>query len=234
MVALFLPFMRNNRKISRAREATLPKIFSAPTGRTIQSPAVVAAHQMVASWLNCSLDNTPEIQELLGFDDTSRGRVISLLEQVRECVGMRIIVPPERSHLLISLGPIDKMMSRYPIYPTLAYDPGTESLSVLRRLVPGSAYPNGETMAAHGIIELARNGRACLGRLRECRCGRWFFARKDASLACGPACKQKIYDQRPEIKERKRALNKANTEIRTGRIFMKPSTSKLPGKGANR
>jgi len=62
--------------------------------------------------------------------------------------------------------------------------------------------PAGESVAAHSIIELARRG--LLDRLRQCDCGKWYFARFAHQRSCSSTCRRRVYEKTEKFKTKRR------------------------------
>jgi hypothetical protein len=81
-------------------------------------------------------------------------------------------------------------------------------LGVNRQSVPVIAYPTqakvrwGEGSAIMALIELGRLG--YVNRIRQCLCGKWFFARFAHQLNCSTRCQQKLFSQSIEYKRKRR------------------------------
>jgi hypothetical protein len=61
---------------------------------------------------------------------------------------------------------------------------------------------NGEVQTAEWVIELSKSG--FLNRVRLCRCGQWFFARRCDSFTCSPKCRNDEYENTEARIEKRR------------------------------
>ncbi len=195
-------------------------IFSSPRGRTIGTPEVKVAQQWITSWLNAERDFDHGTLAASGCTSESRGRVLSLLSYVSNVTRIRITAEdPRQSEQWITFDGITAQMEKYPVFPSLAYLPGSKRWGVIRALPKSSQYPAGEALAAHGIIELARN--SLLDRVKACACGRWFFANNPLRVACSVRCRQLNWEKSPEVLKRRKRQAKANAEYNSGRVHVR-------------
>jgi hypothetical protein len=59
-----------------------------------------------------------------------------------------------------------------------------------------------EVFAVHALVDLAKQGR--IDRLKECACGRWYYARFSHQRFCSAECRVKFWEDSEERKEQKR------------------------------
>jgi hypothetical protein len=241
-----LPELRPTTAMGRDHYAS---IFRRTRSRSINSPEVAVAHEYLTDWLN-GADSLEVVAPQYRNSPESTERIRVLLELVRgviaafEKASKTGVVDREIEDALVVQFPgISRALVDYATVPYLAFQPSSKLWGLghwptgLR--FPGSNLndigqvpqptstlrPYGEVMAAHGILELARSG--ALSRIRQCDCGRWFFAIKKNGVAHHRNCRQKIYDRKPEIIAKRKAQNKNNDLIVTGKIhFQKRETSR--------
>lgn len=222
-------------------------IFARTRSRSINSPEVKIAHQALTEWLNGdnsweeidpgyrnTPDSTDRIRQLLGLVTsvtTEFGRQAPTLYP--NSYGISTNKDPRREkETIVHFGAISKALADYATVPYLAFqpnskswgighwpvaDPDTPDLGMIPVLRP-TKRPYGEVMAAHGILELVRSN--ALSRIRQCDCGRWFFALRIDGVACSDTCRKRIHDQKPEVKKRRKDKAKKNSDYTTGLIHV--------------
>jgi hypothetical protein len=137
----------------------------------------------------------------------SRERIVDLMNNLRELIYLMEDVdpqfdwtnnpPPERFDEL-TLELCDRL-GEYPTKPAFSPNHGQEW--VIENAVAGHR-PPGESVAAHAIIELAKQN--LLDRIDQCVCGNWYFARFLHQRCCSAACRRKIYEKTSEFREKRR------------------------------
>ena len=211
--------------MSAKRETTSERmgLFWRPAGRfpTASREAKVAQNWLV-SWLNME-GAEPEVQRQLGYTEESVARIRKLFEMVQALVKIKIRdEDEERADLWMCFQNVDKIMRDYAIFPTLNFQPSSQTWAVMRRVAPTNPFSGSETLAAHGILELARLG--LLNHVRQCSdpCNKWYFAKRDDAVACGnDTCRRRVYDRQPEVKEKRKKQAKDNAAFHTGKLFLK-------------
>jgi hypothetical protein len=108
-----------------------------------------------------------------------------------------------------------KLMRPYLITKGLVRQTSDGKLLRASRCGPENPYPDGETLAAHTILEMAERG--TLHLIRVCVCGKWYVATRRDNIACCKTHGQRIADQTAEAKEKRREKNRHNREIREGK-----------------
>jgi hypothetical protein len=63
-------------------------------------------------------------------------------------------------------------------------------------------HPTGESLAIHGVIELAKLH--LLQRVNQCKCGRWFFAKFAHQRFCTQRCRKKHHESSEAFKATRR------------------------------
>jgi hypothetical protein len=69
----------------------------------------------------------------------------------------------------------------------------------------------GPEHAVLGIMRLTE--KRLLDRVKQCRCGRWIFAKFPQEQHCSPACRLKAHRSQPNWKERRREWQKGNRVV---------------------
>jgi hypothetical protein len=69
-----------------------------------------------------------------------------------------------------------------------------------------SKFPISEMSAIQIALEMATAG--TVGRIRQCRCGEWFMANTNKKLVCSGACRFKKYQEKKEVKEKRKMYMK--------------------------
>lgn len=62
--------------------------------------------------------------------------------------------------------------------------------------------PIGEMGAIQFVLEMATAG--TVGRIRQCRCGKWFMAKTNKKVVCSGTCRFKKYQEKESFKEHRR------------------------------
>jgi hypothetical protein len=214
--------------------ADLTTVFSEQKQRYINNPQVRAAHIALTSWLNgdySSEGNSPDVRNTAD----SMQRILLILCELQfflaKLEDQKGALYPEgaggkprnpgfkRVETYHARFPqLDKLLSDYAVVPQLVFEPKSARWGVVHQPALSSR-PHGEVMAAFGLLELVRAG--CLARVKRCDCGRWYFARKFDSVSCGQnRCRQRVYDQKPEVKERKKANREKNAAYVSGMVHV--------------
>jgi hypothetical protein len=232
-------------------------IFARTRIRSVNTPEVKIAHQWLTGWLNGE-NSWEEIDPSYRNTPDSVERIRQLLELVTRVVtkferqaptsypdsyGVPTNEAPKRKKgTIVHFGEISRALADYATVPYLAYqpnsrlwgighwpvgDPKKPEIGIIPVLRP-TKRPYGEVMAAHGILELVRSN--ALSRIRQCDCGRWFFALRTDGVACSDTCRKRIHDQKPEVKRRRKEQARNNSDYTTGRIHLR----KQPDKHAKR
>jgi hypothetical protein len=213
-------------------------IFERSRSRSLNCPEVAQAHESLTTWLNgenpweshrpASERNNPE----------STHRILALFELVRRLTrpdyeqgtlkmwfAQEELLPNmRRTYRFLE---IESRMQQYATVPYLAFQrPGRRwgvgqwpaGHSPDQMTKPQQTFrPYGEVMAAHGILELARH--QALARVRQCECKRWYFAKREDGVACSDTCRKRIYDQKPEVKnKRKRKAKELDLLHKNGKV----------------
>lgn len=197
--------------------ATFPR-----KARSVRTPEIRFAARAVTQWLNGERHGAYAVEgswEYHTWRNTphSRKRIIALREVISEQLkNLQELVAdfpdvlkadPSSIALTIPLPRVHTLMEAYPTAPALQYDLASGCLGI-RQWPTGSRYPTGEVLAAHGLISLAQA--EALDLLRICKCDRWYFAGRTDSPGCSPKCRQKLYDQTDEAKEKRRVRLQKN------------------------
>ena len=200
-------------------------VFPVTKRRSLNTPEVRLAHEWLTHWLNGTMNTGPELPD--GYRNTpeSRERLLALLNAVRDQLEsfrehQLPYYPNEKDELLQTVFlEIAKLMRPYATVPLLLYHPKTKRWGLGLQAADPGLRPEGEVMAAHGILELARS--EALDRLRICDCDKWFFAKRKDGVACSDTCRKRIHDQKPEVKEKRQEKARNNLEIRSGNIYLR-------------
>ena len=215
--------MRRERPTKREQATIRPALFASPRSRSVNTPDVRNAHGWLTFWLNAERDLDADAQRVEGYSSESKERILGLLALVSATVKK---VQAQRGDIQYSatFTDITEAMRPYTAFPTLAYVADAKTWIVIRELPEDSRFPARETMAAHGLLELARH--ECLDRIRHCDCGRWYFALRDDGVACSDTCRKRIHERTPEAKAKRRQRLQDNAEYNTGKIFLKGKHAK--------
>jgi hypothetical protein len=223
-------------------------IFARTRRRSVNGPEVKIAHQSLTEWLNGE-NSWEEIDRNYRNTPDSTERIRHLFELVTNVVSEFERQAPtlypnsygrstnedrkRESEVIVHFGEISKALADYATVPYLAFQPSSKLWGLghwpawptdgpdigMIPFVRGTNRPYGEVMAAHGILELVRSN--ALSRIRQCDCGRWFFASRIDGVACSDTCRKRIHDQKPEVKKRRRDKAKKNSEYTTGLIHVR-------------
>ncbi len=136
---------------------------------------------------------------------TSRKRILDLIDCIRETLAeidknqdrQLMCFPGKKLRRLMH--ELDCRTSEYQLEPFCEID--CDNKLFIDEAVSGRV-PAGESVAAHGVFELLKQG--LLDRIRCCICGRWFFARFAHQRSCSGACRHKLYEQSDDFKDRRR------------------------------
>src|SRR5260370_38003921 len=94
---------------------------------------------------------------------------------------------------------LERKIARYRSRPSFYVERGKEW--AFDEVICGP-FPAGESLAAHGVIELAKQ--KLLDRVLFCVCGKWVFRRFAHQRSCSATCRHKLYEQSDEYKENRR------------------------------
>lgn len=216
-------------------------MFIEQRGRSLIPPVARIAHQALTYWLNDEDPPGVDVRPDLAHPPESTERIKGLLALVRATIQhlespagsyrQKVAEMWRITNLTVTLLDIDHAYQDYATAPYLVYQArtglygigqkpvakeGSETYNVIG--VEFTHRPQGEVMAAHGILELARCG--LLDRIRTCECGQWYFARKKDGVACSGTCRQRIHDRKPEVKARRAAKAKANRLYTSGKVYI--------------
>jgi hypothetical protein len=228
-------------------------IFARTRSRSVNTPEVRIAHQSLTEWLNGE-NSSENIDSNYRNTPDSTERIRRLFELVTSVVASFEREAPRRypnsygvltdkdpgreKKIIVQFGEISRALVDYATVPFLAFRPSSKSWgfghspvghpelqgSEMIPSIKPTHRPYGEVMAAHGILELVRSN--ALTRIRQCDCGRWFFALRSDGVACNDTCRKRIHDQKPEVKKRRKDKAKKNLDYTTGLIHVR----KQPGK----
>ena len=165
----------------------------------------------VTQWLN------GEEKRHIGKNSrASRKRILDLIDCIRETL---TTIEAEPHYDLIShpskklvklMNELEDRISEYQLTPSFYIDFGKEW--AFDEAVSGR-FPAGESVAAHGVIELTKQ--KLLDRIRCCVCGKWFFARFMHQRSCSAKCRHKNYEQSEEFKENRRTYMRNYYRLKT-------------------
>src|ERR1019366_7258318 len=136
----------------------------------------------------------------------SRRRIEDLIDCIRETLAEidknqdRDLISFPGKELSRLMNELDLRIGEYQLEPSCYID--CDNKLFIDEAVIGRV-PPGESVAAHGVFELMKQG--LLDRIRLCTGGRWFFARFAHQKSCSAACRHKIYEQSDEFKVKRRA-----------------------------
>lgn len=136
----------------------------------------------------------------------SRKRILDLIDCIRETLaeidknqGRRELIFFPGKTLGRLINELDSRVSEYKSEPFCDID--CDNTLFIDEAVCGRV-PAGESVAAHGVFELMKQG--LLDRIRCCICGRWFFARFAHQRSCSAACRHKVYEQSDDFRDKRR------------------------------
>lgn len=158
----------------------------------------------VASWLNGEGGRNSV---------ASRKRVVALLENLRKILAIVASMPsdfdwdnagygahpPEPEGFDRLTTELAYRLQEYPTCPFFSVDVGRKWF--IDDGVWGNR-PSGESVAAHSIFEIAKAG--LLDRIKQCDCGRWYFARFRHQCSCSTACRRRVYEKTQSFKAKRR------------------------------
>ncbi len=161
-------------------------------------------------WLNCELGSD---QLYLGKPTkASRARVTRLLREINEASAMLTAFDRENPEfdffdneekaLGLRFKRIQALLDDYPKWPTV--EVAYEGMRAVLRIsdASGRGRPLGEQLAVWSIIH--STGLDQLEMVRQCRCEKWYFARRADQKACSAGCRHKIYEQTDAFKAKRR------------------------------
>jgi hypothetical protein len=175
-------------------------------GRIERKPKLTFTSDLV-SWLN---QDSPSYRGKP--TKMSRTRILTLLNAIRRATTLlcaAVEAEPDRNYwedpptaIQETLAKIEDMLGDYPMWPTVEIRGqfGESGLHFDHATGPGR--PLGEQVAAWGVVELAQSRR--LDLIRQCACGKWFFAKRNDQKACTPICRHKAYEQTDAYKAMRR------------------------------
>jgi hypothetical protein len=165
----------------------------------------------VTHWLNGG-----EQQHIGKNSRASRKRILDLIDCIRETLATieaephwDLINHPSKK-LVKLMNELGDRIAEYQLMPDFYINYGKEW--VFDEAVCGRA-PAGESVAAHGVIELTKQ--KLLDRIRCCICGKWFFARFMHQRSCSAKCRHKNYEQSEEFKENRRTYMRNYYRLKT-------------------
>jgi len=124
------------------------------------------------------------------------------------CFKVSSIAMPEETHKSIRI--VERLLRRYPSWPMLGWDGrgnlGFENVSFGRDFGQMKRADQEEAAAAEAVMSLAEVNE--LVWLRQCLCGKWFFAVRKAQKSCSANCRHKLYEQTERFKAKRRKYMK--------------------------
>jgi hypothetical protein len=174
----------------------------------------------VTAWLNS------EGQKYGGKNSrASRRRILDLIDCIRETLATieteplykaeprwDLIKRPFTRKLAKLINEVNERIAEYPLLPTFSVSFERKDEWDFDDAICGEV-PAGESLAARGVMELARH--RLLDRIRCCICGRWFFARFMHQRSCSGKCRHKNYEQSEEFKENRRTYMRNYYRLKT-------------------
>ena len=155
----------------------------------------------------------------------SRRRILDLIDCIRETVATieaeplykgeprwDLIKRPFTRKLVKLTNELNARIAEYPLLPTFSVSFERKDDWDFDDVICGNV-PIGESLAAHGVMELARQ--RLFDRIRCCICGRWFFARFMHQRSCSGKCRHKNYEQSEEFKENRRKYMRNYYKLKT-------------------
>jgi hypothetical protein len=145
-------------------------------------------------------------------DPKGKGRIITLIRLILDLEGIvrehrdptidfraqPFWRPPKQ---IISLKKkLDRILSGYKSSPDVM--PAIRTGTLEWDLENAGRRTNGEVQMAGWVIELSKSG--FLNRVRLCRCGQWFFARRCDSFTCSAKCRNNEYENTEARIEKRR------------------------------
>jgi hypothetical protein len=145
-------------------------------------------------------------------DPKGRGRIIELIRLILDFEGMvreqrdptldfraQMFWRPPKQMLSLKKR-LDRILSGYKFSPDVM--PALRTGTLEWDLENTGRRTNGEVQKAEWVIELSKSG--FLNRVRHCRCGQWFFARRCDSFTCSPRCRKDEYENTEARIEKRR------------------------------
>jgi hypothetical protein len=121
-----------------------------------------------------------------------------------------------RSEVLHSVDMVQRASDRYPSWPVLMWD-RNHNLSFGNDFRGMKEARSEEAEAALAAMRLAEVNE--LIWLRQCLCGRWFFACRKTQKSCSPTCRHKLYEQTDRFKSNRRKYMKRYYRLkRSGKV----------------
>ena len=108
---------------------------------------------------------------------------------------------------------INERLKRYKIAHAICWgDRGIYTTTFCNR-----AINMGESLAIDFITEIIDDG--LIGRIKECRCGRWFSAVRDDQKSCSAKCRFQLFESTDEAKAKRRAYMRDYYKLKkTGKV----------------
>lgn len=175
------------------------------TSRTLEKrktrtyPGSVWAKNLL-SWLNAE-----QVSEWGRNSQASRTRVLDFMHNVRdvfdaiEAAPSWDLINQPTPRLSRAMEELDTRLDGYPLTSTFYINSGREW--VFDDAISGR-YPAGESLAIHGVIELAKLH--LLERVSRCECGRWFFVKFAHQYFCTARCRKKHHESSEAFKATRR------------------------------
>lgn len=167
----------------------------------------------ITRWLNghlraghgCSAASRRRISDLLD----NLLEVLEVMEQVDADFDWMNSPEPERFREITT--ELAARLDEYPTVPAFSTEYHGKQWTI-EDAVAGRR-PSGESVAAHAIIELAKQN--LLNRIGMCHCGKWYFARFFHQHCCSVSCRRNLYEKTPEFREKRRTYMRRYYRLKT-------------------
>jgi hypothetical protein len=146
----------------------------------------------------------------------SRSRLLDFMDSVRKVTDAIAAAPSwdlinnPTPRLNRVINELNARLDEYPSTPTFYINWGREW--VFDDAIAGRR-PPGESVAIHGVIELAKLH--LLDRVIRCQCSRWFFAKFAHQRFCSTRCRRKHHQSSEEFKAARREYMRQYYRLKT-------------------
>lgn len=176
----------------------------------VQREGIELRRQTILAWLNTPLPN--QLCTKLG-----QQRIRELIEGLTH-LGREWRKGGSKNEMNLWATRVNDHLSRYPSRKMVWWDPenGFDFANDFGALKGAKSL---EANAAYFAVELAEKN--ALDGLRECICGKWFFARQHDQKSCSTVCRHKRYERTDEFRAIRREYMK-NYYRRQMKDYRKP------------
>jgi predicted RNA-binding Zn ribbon-like protein len=152
------------------------------------------------------IDYLNETEDYCQESEKSRQRVRELIENLKILTSQEVVATARSrkkfsKEIRFAIDAVDKELDEYPATPALNWSPeGQLSFGHdFKKTRKGAEHLPG---AAYSAMKLAEMGQ--VHQVRQCICGRWFFARTQNQKSCSSKCRHKLYERTAENRARRR------------------------------